>query len=529
MFDRLLIDVRHLHLAHAKAVDEKTKCQAVTAFRQQMQDFCVFHLRVGARSSTLGFSTLREITQRLKTPFATLLFNTQVVEAAMLGMREQKDFSLSEPTTASTSARKTNEWEPRVDSSVANSLTDATTAARGTRTAFVNYEDNDSEGKEVSQSRSMNVEEYAKDLYKTGRLPVSGDDECGGGGWEGWADDEGRVLRTLFRIICGAPIFGADFGCQRMMATDPMRSSIFLTPYQQTPYDLHVAYQKFENRSNAFSKLDSRRNSFYQRRYSLIVALRERLSRLNGQELSDAVFDSVTSRLHYLHQAGRKDPVLDRDLAQIRTLSAVAVGYGGVQLAAAFTCLFFDYRTYAGGLPDLQLFRTVQHDPETAAVKVLDASWIGEQFSAQYQEAANANQLRELFFGDDDEYLGCSKDSSGRFVRKSSSGRGGALPRKCTVPSPNDIPPQLLLQHNGAPVQIQCLSVEVKSTNDVLSSRQVDWLNVLDQNGYSARVCKFHASVAAKAAAKKRKGGDKTREQQQQQQQQQKASTLDSP
>jgi hypothetical protein len=303
MFDRLLIDVRHLHLAHAKAVDEKTKCQAVTAFRQQMQDFCVFHLRVGARSSTLGFSTLREITQRLKTPFATLLFNTQVVEAAMLGMREQKDFSLSEPTTASTSARKTNEWEPRVDSSVANSLTDATTAARGTRTAFVNYEDNDSEGKEVSQSRSMNVEEYAKDLYKTGRLPVSGDDECGGGGWEGWADDEGRVLRTLFRIICGAPIFGADFGCQRMMATDPMRSSIFLTPYQQTPYDLHVAYQKFENRSNAFSKLDSRRNSFYQRRYSLIVALRERLSRLNGQELSDAVFDSVTSRLHYLHQA----------------------------------------------------------------------------------------------------------------------------------------------------------------------------------------------------------------------------------
>jgi VRR-NUC domain len=516
VFDRLLIDIRHLHQTQLKASADETKRQASIIFRQQMQDFCVFHLRQGARLSTLGFSTLRELTQRLKMPFCTVLGNAQVVEAATLGLRVQKEISLIE-TSTTTPSRKTNEWEPVVDTSVANSLTDAS-AARGTRTSFVSNEDNDSEGRDVSQNRSMNVEEYAKELYATGRIPVSGDhDECFGG-WEGWADDEGRVLRTLFRIICGAPIFGADYGCHRM-ATDPMLPSVFLTPYQQAPFDLHVAYQKFEDRANAFSKLDSRRSSFYQRRFSLIVSLREKLSSLNGQELCDAVFDSVTSRLYYMHQVGRKDPVLDRDLSQIRTLSAVAAGYGGVQLAAAFTCLFFDYRTYAAGLPDLQLFRTIQRDHATAAIKVIDASWIGEQFSAQYREAANAKQLQEQFFGDDDEYLGCSKDLSGRFLRKASSGKGGALSRKCTVPSPRDIPSRLQLQYNGAKVQVQCMSVEVKSANDVLSTRQVDWLNVLDQNGYSARVCKFHASAAAKAAAAagklaaKRDGGVETQQQ----------------
>lgn len=493
LFDRLLIDIKHFREKQIKASADETKRQAIIECRKQMQEFCAFHFCLGARLSTLGFSVLRGIAQRLDSPFSTILGRSQAVEAAVLGLRVQKEFTFVD--MASPSRKKTNEWEPVVDASIANSLTNGT-AARGTRTSFVGYEDNDSVGKQVSQSRAMNVEEYAKELYKTGRLPVCcGVNDCAGG-WEGWSDDEGRILRMLFRIICGAPIFCADYGCNRM-ADDPMQSSVFLTPYQQMPFDLHVSYQQFEDKRNAFSKLDSRRNSFYQRRYGLIFALREKLCGLSSQELCDAVFDSAISRLHYMHQSGRKDPALDRDLAQIRTLSAVAAGYGGVQLAAAFTCFFFDYRSYAGGLPDVQLFRAVQRDKENSKTKVIDPSWIGEQFSIEHQEAANAKQLQQLFFGDDDEYLGCSKDSSGQW-RKSSA--RGTSQRKGRVPSLADIPPKLELIYNGAEVRIECMSVEVKSSNDVLSRRQVDWLNVLDQNGYSARVCKFHASSSAKAA-----------------------------
>ena len=87
----------------------------------------------------------------------------------------------------------------------------------------------------------------------------------------------------------------------------------------------------------------------------------------------------------------QKDLFLDRDLLQIRTLSAVAAGFGGKQLAAIFRCFFFDYRHYSGGLPDLHLFRATSSEPDSTTTDKFTlvelGVWIGESFSPEYQHS----------------------------------------------------------------------------------------------------------------------------------------------
>jgi hypothetical protein len=82
-------------------------------------------------------------------------------------------------------------------------------------------------------------------------------------------------------------------------------------------------------------------------------------------------------------------------------------------------------------------------------------------------------------------------------------GQGDVKPIK-SLP---ELPPKLLLSHNGRPVVVQCLFVEVKSQNDRLDGRQEDWLNVLDRVG-NARVCKFLSNKSHKNP----KGGPKAGE-----------------
>lgn len=502
IFDRLLIDVKHIHIQQLRAIDPMDKNQGAgsisqkwvdqrkkelqESFGKQMGDFCVYHIRLGARFASLGFSSLRGIAKRLKAPLPSIVESCHILEAAALGLRIRKGPDNSKDSFGATPA---HEWKPLEDESVANSIV-GNTDTRGTRTSFVGYEDGP---EELARSRSLNVEEYAKELYRRGLLPQTSSDN-GIGGWDGWPDDEGRILRSLFRIICGAPVLGTDYGCCRIrMADDTMQSRIFLTPYHQAPADLHVSYQKIGRQpdsAEATTTEPSACKGIYLRRKNLIFSLCEKLRKLSDQELSDLVFDSMASRLDYMHQAKRKDPVLDRDLLQLRTLSAVAAGYGGAQLAAAFTCLLFDYRTYSGGLPDLQLIRAVQRDQENNAVKLVDLEWIGESFSPKMKAMARNQQAQALLFDDNDEYLGCSKDSTGRWRKPIAK-----KPTKATtVPTPEQLPERLQLVQNGSKVWIECMSVEVKSQNDTLSSRQVDWLNILDQNGYSARVCKFRSS-----------------------------------
>jgi hypothetical protein len=52
---------------------------------------------------------------------------------------------------------------------------------------------------------------------------------------------------------------------------------------------------------------------------------------------------------------------------------------------------------------------------------------------------------------------------------------------------------QLILEHGGRRMRVECMMVEVKSSNDRVDSRQEDWLNVIDMYG-KAWFCKFERS-----------------------------------
>ncbi len=50
---------------------------------------------------------------------------------------------------------------------------------------------------------------------------------------------------------------------------------------------------------------------------------------------------------------------------------------------------------------------------------------------------------------------------------------------------------RLISKESKEEIKVECLFVEVKSSNDRLDPRQVDWLNILDWYGNNARVCQF--------------------------------------
>jgi len=302
-------------------------------------------------------------------------------------------------------------------------------------------------------------------------------------------------VRALFRIVCSAPLLGMDFGCtySRMSERETQDiSTVHLSPYQGAPFDLHVGFELGQAATSI--------GGFYARRVTTIRSFLEKLEKLGDQEAADLIFDSVAARLHYMHANQQKDPFLERDLNQIRTLSAVAAGFGGKQLAAIFRCFFFDYRHYSGGLPDLHLFRAVRVDPDSNGeekISLVDlGEWIGESFSVEYQQALAAQQAAAILCDRDDEFLGCTKvgDSGGQANRFSRNGKhlSNSLNQK-KIPSLDMLPEKLRLHHEDRSVKVQCLMVEVKSSNDRLDARQEDWLNVLSREGH-ARVCKFEDS-----------------------------------
>ena len=302
-------------------------------------------------------------------------------------------------------------------------------------------------------------------------------------------------MRALFRIVCAAPILGMDFGCAyaQMSAQESQEHvTVHLSPYQSAPFDLHVG---FEARNTA--------GGFYARRRKDIVLFLDKIGGMSDQELSDLIYDSIASRVLYMNINKQKDPFLDRDVLQIRTLSAIAAGFGGKQLASIFRCFFFDYRHYSGGLPDLHLLRAVMMDPFQTThgeVSLVDlGEWIGESFSIENQQALGAHQAAAILCDRDDEFLGCSKvgDSGGQASRFSRNGKlMSNLPNKTTdqskIPSLESLPEKLQLKHRGQSVRVECMMVEVKSSNDRLDPRQEDWLNILDRYG-NARVCKFES------------------------------------
>jgi hypothetical protein len=495
-FERLIIDYTHLH-RKTNCINDQAKKQEFAACKNDLVETCKMIILDMSPRSGIGFSAIRTIARRLKRPLSEILAKADNLEAKELSLRmENFDCNPAECNVA-----KYTDWKPLTDFFLANSLSSDRKEA-GSRCAFVGFEDGEDNGR-ISSS-SLNVEELAMDLYGSGRLPVI-QDRSAKGGWKGW-HNEGGHIRALFRIMCSAPILGMDWGCRRFNEDDGLLgdlTTIYLSPYQHAPFDLHVGHERYQDRSKT-EELSYLSFSFYNRRSTVISAFLNKLAKMEGQDLCDLVFDAIVSRATFMRETGQSDPVVCRDLINVRTLSALAAGFGGAQLAAIFRCMFFDYRHYCGGLPDLQLFRALYDDcfnGDNGDLLVDLSEWIGESFSTENQLSLSVQRAAAIL--SDDEFLACSKagdsgvilNKTGRGVNTNGSAGGDIYGQMLQWP-----PERLQLMHKGRPVKVECMLVEVKSSNDRLDARQEDWLNVLDRLG-NARVCKFTEN---KSGSKKR-------------------------
>lgn len=485
-FDRIIIDFTHFTRTMKKEVDNKMhQKETMQLMSERILSFTNTVIREASSSCSISFGSIRTLAKRLRCPLSETLADSTPIEARELGLRLDND--CINPCTK----RGYRDWSPLTDRSVANAL--KSEQSNGGRCSFVGHED---QAVLCSSSSSLNVEELAIECYKSGRLPAPSDDtSLSGGGYHGWHDEGGHV-RALFRILCSRSVLGMDWGESSLLVSSKAfrdHHTVHLSPYQGAPFDLHVGHGT-----------QTYNTSFYSRRREQIAPFLSWLQKLNSQEIADLVYDEVSIRVHWSMQNGTNDPHLVRDILQLRTLSALAAGFGGLQLAAVFRCLFFDYRYYSGGLPDLLLFRAVYEDSlEMRNLEFVElGEWIGEEFSQEYQ-AAICDKLGASILSDrDDEFLGCSKagDSGGQGAHPNLQRRGKMQNINSTdphmTPSKDILPERLLLSHNNRKVKIDCIMVEVKSANDRLDPRQEDWLNILDQHG-NARVCKFEKSSKA--------------------------------
>ncbi|KAL7450693.1 hypothetical protein ACHAWC_002569, partial [Mediolabrus comicus] len=475
--ERLLID-----LTHASRKSRKEKSNSSTPLDlSPIQECCRSLLGGAAISCSIPFSSIRNLARRLKAPLIRTMDDISNDEMRTLHIRLDNVNSDSDDLASCTSYR---DWSAKTDLSIANALSnDRNEFAAGKRCAFVGWESFD--GDNYSENtRSLNVEELALEEYNAGRLP-NADDEIDAnilrGNWEGW-HDEGGHARKLFRIIFLQPILEQ---CTNFISDE---STIFLTPYQQSPHDLHVGYQKVESGER---KEVSSIPGFYERRYGSIEAFLSKLSRQTDQELSDLVHECIKTRWdsHANDESRVKDVPLMKDVTETRTLSMIAAGIGGKALAAMFRALAFDYRHYSGGLPDLLLTRARHLPSADSAENFVDlGEWVGEAFSKDHIEEEKMNRSIGMLADRDDDFLGCSKQADANAI--SSRSKSSSLKRRQKISVLPEFPEKLQLIHNHTPIKVECMFVEVKSSNDRLDSRQEDWLNIIDRCG-SARVCKF--------------------------------------
>ena len=445
----------------------------------------------------ITFSAIRTLARRLKCPLSHTLQGLEIYEVNELGHRlgsgeEQQDMT------------KYIDWQPITDTTVANALNTETNTVGG-RCSFIGFEEDD----QTNHIGSLNVEELAKEYYYQGRLPAI-DSSPIKGGWIGYHDEGGKI-RTLFRILSSEPL-GMDW--EFNVNSDVCSREVHLSPYQGAPFDLHVGAEHMDStvRKNKSTSVGS--GGIYKRRKSSIDAFLFKLSNLDGENLSNFVYDSINNRVQYVNSSHRPDLTLENDVQHTRTLSMLAVGFGGKMLASIFRCFFFDYRHYSGGLPDLLLVRALYEKSTTADDEHIEelvdlGEWVGETFSEKYQDAVKAKQAWQLLGGDtDDDFLGCSKvgDSGGRNTfKRPSRARNSFGPKNENEGDKVDVsmPDRLSLSHNSRSIKVECMFVEVKSHSDRLDSRQEDWLNILDLHGNS-RVCKFEKAPKHNKNAKKK-------------------------
>jgi hypothetical protein len=479
--ERLVVDCCQIHRrdnnnsksdATAEKFTTKTKKASNDKFRQSLDQFCKDVIATTSVSSSIGLSAIRTLARRLKQPLDKSLNPFRCIESNELGIRLSNS-TVSEEQRSSDKTVYTD-WTPKTDYFVAHSINRENNES-GTRCTFVGFED---EIDHSILSSSLNVEELALELYKSGRLPCSHDDISKldiQGGWIGW-HNEGGIVRALFRIICGAPLLHMDFrdNASSKSREDMLQNAtIHLSPYQQGPFHLLVGYELQKVRVNSTNHDDSfyiPSPSFYCHHADEVSYFLNTLSTLNGQALADVVYDAVASRLKYICLNQLKDPFLELDIVQVRTLSALAAGFGGQCLAAMFRCLLFDYRHYSGGLPDLHLFRAVcncKSTPLSSHTLVDLGDWIGESFSKDNQQLSKFQLALHIL--SDDEFLGLDKPSNSRLGRHYSS----RFPTDSTVNiaqsnvfSLGMLPERLQFTNNDIIVTVECLMVEVKSSNE---------------------------------------------------------------
>jgi len=523
-FERLVIDQGHIERTAAKIEGSSKNYEATSRVADGskkkkskdggkdasaewtiVQKRCLDVIYREGRECSIPFSTIRTLARRLKVPLKETISGIENAEMNILMIRSEDDDSASvssrsgDSKSDKSSARSSySEWTPKTDYSVANSIINEDKDGVGKRCAYVGWEDED-DSERMARTRSMNVEELALEEYAAGRLPIQDEEDCDSqsanakGGWVGWHDEGGHV-RALFRILCAPSIFGID-PCDGQSVE---QHTIFLAPYQGAPLDLHVGFQGPSSSSGAETGLP---RGFFERRRARIDRLLGELDSSTPQDICDRVYDAIFERVRAVRDAGTigmKDALLLRDLGEIRTLSFIAAGLGGKMLATIFRCLCFDYRHYAGGLPDLLLLRAVFDDDNQEERLVDLGTWVGEAFSAAEVQKGQVVELCRILADRDDEYLGCSKVgetgavSSQRWrqsVRRQKHDDAAQRGEECFASS-DDFPQRLLLSCNDRPIKAECMFVEVKSANDRLDARQEDWLNILDGVG-NARVCKF--------------------------------------
>ena len=515
--DRLMIDQTHLdrQQRNHSICHQEGNSKDVRAMLKKDRDtsasilssWCRKILHAFVPTSQVSFSSIRSIARRLKQPLTTSLSSTKFcLEANELGLRLG---STDEKVEDAVDDKRYSDWTPVTDMAIANALVSdkAIDASQGPgfRCSYIGHDDS-----------SLNVEQLAMEHYHIGRLPVCHPEKDDGanshGGWIGW-HDEGGHIRALFRILCSAPLMGINWGCScPNNLSGSETDTVHLSPYQGAPFDLHVGFSLQSDHQHGEQKYPL--PCFYHRRRQEIEEYLSELATCSPQEVCNSVHDAISSRLLYATQTDKRDPLLERDMANLRTLSLIAAGCGGRQLAVIFRCLLFDYRHYSGGLPDLLLVRAFYGSSSKKSTTLVDLSdWVGESLSKASQEEQEV--LRVVTMVSDEEFLGCSKVGDSGVGGGRSAGRGnnwnrrpqqsrgtneqvnGASLRLSAV----DLPDRLELCYNGKEIVPECMMVEVKSSNDRLDGRQEDWLNILDKNG-QARVCKFESSSTTQKTKK---------------------------
>jgi hypothetical protein len=480
-YERLVIDMNHSLKKQSKGMSDIDKKTVDESLIETRTTFCERILTESLGLACIPFSAIRSLARRLKKPLVETLGDSKSLEATALGLRYETRL----PSRSTEGRKGYSDWVPITDYALANNIL-GPDASLGSRCVFVGYGDG-----------SVNVEQLALEAYNKGHLPqnCSGNDAIAG--WEGW-HDEGGHIRALFRIICGGPILGTDWGCAIETHSKPDHHLVNISPYQGAPFDLHVGFEisnVIDNEEIVY------KNSFFSRRRERIEDFLYSIEKLGRQEICDLVHDSIKARLMFSIESGRKDPSLDSDLRNLRTLSLIAAGCGGRQLASIFRCLVFDYRHWSGGLPDLLLVRAITRENDESSPQLVKLSeWVGESFSEEFQLGLQNEQGASMLA--DDEFLGCNKvgDSGGgtqirNAGRRSTQRKSGV--GQTRLHTLDDLPQPLELKVKGKPVIPETMMVEVKSSNDRLDPRQEDWLNVLDRYG-NARVCKFEDSKKAK-------------------------------